>query len=219
MTDPNPDKPFHFVPNLVKHPANLAVDPLEQNDAQPGGLEGEDFLEARALAIERDALEQPGGERRVPRPVDRDLVFLFDLVARMSQALSEVAVVGEKEKAFGLGVEPTDIEEPREMRRQEIEDGIARVRIAPRRNKTGRFMQHDVEPALAVHQFAIDFYMVALAGLNAEIGADLAVDRNATGGDEVIAMSARTEPGRGKETIEAHGGRSVEGLNRGSVEA
>ncbi len=51
---------------------------------------------------------------------------------------------------------------------------------------------------------AVDFDMVAFAGLNAEIGADLAVDCDPAGGDQFIAMPARTEPGRGEETIKAH---------------
>ncbi len=70
----------------------------------------------------------------------------------MSQPLREVAIVRQEEKPFGLGVEPADVEEPRQMRRKQIEDGVASVRIAPGRNKPGRLMQHEVEPALRVDQ-------------------------------------------------------------------
>ena len=69
-------------------------------------------------------------------------------------------------------------------------------------------MQHNVEPTLAVDEFAVDFDVIALSGLRAEISADLAVDRNASSRDQFIAMPARTEPGRGKETIQAHGARA-----------
>jgi hypothetical protein len=64
-------------------------------------------------------------------------------------------------------------------------------------------MQHDVEPALAVNQLAVDFDVVPLTGLRAEICADLAVDRDASGRDQFIAMAARTKPGRGKIAVEA----------------
>src|SRR5947208_776376 len=102
----------------------------------------------------------------------------------MSQTLGQITVVGEKKKAFGLSVEPADVEEARQMGREQIENGVARIWIASRRNKTSRLMQHDVEPALAVDEFAVHFDMVALTRLRAEIRADLAVDRNAAGRDQ-----------------------------------
>src|SRR6266403_2404457 len=90
------------------------------------------------------------------------------------------------------------------MRREQIEDRIARVRIASRGNETSRLMQHDVEPALAVDEFAIDLYVVAFRRLRAEVGANATVDGHAAGGDQLIAVPPRTEPGRGEETVEAH---------------
>jgi hypothetical protein len=207
----NSDKAFHFVTDFVKHPANLTINSLPQNHAQPRRLEWVDCLEARALAVQHDAAQQFRSERRVPRAIERDLVFLFDLESRMSQPLGEIAVIREEKQAFGLRVEAADVEKSRQMGREKIEDRIARIRIASRRNETGRLMQHDVEPPLAVNEFAVDFNVVAVPGLRAEISADLAVDRDATGRDQFIAMPARTKPGRGKETIQAHG--RARGLN------
>jgi len=205
-TDPGADESFYFVADFVKHPANLPVNSLPQNDPQPSRLERIDFLEARALAVEHHAAKQLRRERSIPGMVKRDLVFLFDFITRMSQPLGEIAVVGEKEQPFRLGIEPADIEESRQMGWQQVENRVPRIWIAPCRNKTRRLVQDDVESALTVDQFAVDFDVVALTGLDAEISADLAVDRNAAGCDQLIAMPARTEPGRGKETIQAHGG-------------
>src|SRR5205823_5080209 len=98
--------------------------------------------------------------------------FLFDFVARMGETLGEIAIIGEEKESFSLGVEPADVEETRQMRREQIEDSVARVGIAPRRNETGWFMQHDVEPALAMDEFAVDFDVVAFRGLRAEVGAN-----------------------------------------------
>ncbi len=39
MADPNPDKPFHFVADFVKHPPDLAIDPLTKENAQPRRLD------------------------------------------------------------------------------------------------------------------------------------------------------------------------------------
>ena len=73
-------------------------------------------------------------------------------------------------------------------------------------------MQHDIEPALAVDEFAVDFDVIALARLRAEVRADSAVDRDAPGCDQFVAMPPRTETGCGKETVQAHG-EEVEGLS------
>ena len=122
----------------------------------------------------------------------------------MGETLGKIAIIGEEKQPFGLGVEPADVEEARQMRREKIEDGVARVGIGSRRNETGRLMQHDVEPALAVDEFAVDFDVVALRWLRAEVGANAAIDGHAPGGDQLITMPARTEPGRGEKTVQAH---------------
>jgi hypothetical protein len=106
----------------------------------------------------------------------------------VGEPLGEIAIVGEEKHPLGLGVEPADIEEARQVRRQKIENRIPRLGIASRGNETGRLMQHDIEATLAVDEFAVDFYVIALRGLRAEIGANVAVDRDAAGGDQLIAM-------------------------------
>src|ERR1051326_446112 len=114
--------------------------------------------------------------RSIPPATERDLTFLLDFVARMRQALGEVAVIRKDEETFGLRVEPADIEEAWQMRRQQIEDRVARVRIVARGDETRRLMEHDVEPALAVNQFAVNFDVVAVCRLGAEVSAHLAID-------------------------------------------
>ena len=139
------------------------------------------------------------------------LYFLFDFVTRMRQALREIPVVRQDKQAFGLGVEPADIKEAGELRRQEIEDRIAGIGIRAGGNEAGRFVQDDVELAFAAHQLAADFDVIALGGLGAEVGADAAVNRDAAGGDQLVAIPPRTDTGGGEETVQAHGG-DVEGL-------
>ena len=162
MTDANPNEFFHFVSQLVKHPANLPVDSLAQDHPHARHPDRLHFLHARAFSIEHHAGQQLRRERWLPGAIERHFVFLFDFVARMRQALREIAVVGQDEKAFGLRVEPADIEEARELRRQEIEDRVARIGIGAGRNEAGRFVQDDVELALAVDQLAPDFDVIAL---------------------------------------------------------
>src|SRR2546421_9259045 len=106
----------------------------------------------------------------------------------MGETLGKIAIIGEEKQSFGLRVEPADVEQAWQMRREQIEDRIARIRIGSRRNETGRLMQHDVEPALAVDKFAIDFDVVALRGLRAEVGANAAVDNHAPRSNQLITI-------------------------------
>lgn len=203
--DPGADQLFHFVSEFVKHPANLPVNALAQDDTNPGRLNRRDFFDPRSLPIEDHAARQFRGERRIPRAIERHFVFLLDLVAGMSETLSQLAIIGQDEKALGLRIEPANIEQARQMGREKIEDGVARVGIAARGNKTGRFVQDDVEAALAVHQLAIDFDVVALRRLRAEVGANAAVDRDPPRGNQFIAVPPRAKAGGSEKAVQAHG--------------
>ena len=55
--------------------------------------------------------------------------------------------------------------------------------------------------ALAVDKLVPDLDVVALRRLRAEVGADAAVDRNAPVGDQLVAMTPRTDTGGGEETV------------------
>jgi hypothetical protein len=124
----------------------------------------------------------------------------------MGEALREFAVVGEKEQAFALRIEPAHIEKTRKFRGQKIKDSVARMRITSSRNKTGGLVQNNVQPRkLSGDEFAIHFHVVALRRLRAEICAALSVDCDSTRRDQLIAPPARTKPGRGEEAIETHG--------------
>jgi hypothetical protein len=52
VADAGANEPFHFVADLVKHAANLAVQTLLQDDAQPGGPDRLQAREPGAFAIE-----------------------------------------------------------------------------------------------------------------------------------------------------------------------
>ena len=94
---------------------------------------------------------------------------------------------------FALRVETADIEEPRQFCRQEIEDGVTRVRILTSGDEAFRFVQENVEKPLRwPNEFAIYFDVIAFRRLRAEIRARLTVYCDATCCDQFIAMSART---------------------------
>ena len=64
--------------------------------------------------VELDAVAQaaqPAGRHRPA--VDLDEVLLLDAVARVGDAVGQLAVVGEQQQSLGVGVEPPDGEHPR----------------------------------------------------------------------------------------------------------
>lgn len=120
----------------------------------------------------------------------------------MSEPLSEIAVVSEKKQAFGLGIESANVEEPGKFCRQEIENSVASVRIFSCRNETGGFVQYDGKRWVGMEHFPIHFHVVARRRLRTEVCADLAINGDAAGCDQLIAMAPRTDPGGGEKTIE-----------------
>jgi len=200
-TDAHSNELFDLVSQLVKHATNLPVNALTQDNPHPRHSNCLHLVHACALSIEHHPGQQFWGECGVPGTIERHFVFLFYFVARMRQALRQIAVVGENEESFGLGIEPADIEEARELGRQEIEDGVVRVGIGARRNETGRFVKDNIKPAFTANQLVPDFDVIALRRLRAEIGADTPVDCDAAIGDELVAMPPRTNPGGGEETV------------------
>ena len=188
--DARPHQSLHLVADPIKHAADLAVNALAENHAHPDRRGRKELLDARSLAIEHDSAQEFGCERRVPRTVEGDLVFFFDFVTWMREPLREIAVVGENEQAFGLRIQPSDIEQPREFWRQKIEDGVPRVRVGAGGNETDRFVQNDVKPPLGVDEFIADFDVIAVLRLGAEISAGAAVNGHPARGDELVAMTA-----------------------------
>jgi hypothetical protein len=127
----------------------------------------------------------------------------------MGQPLREFAIVCEKDQAFGLRVETTDAEEPGKFSWQKIENGVASMHIFSGRNEPRRFVQHDRKRWINMNKFAVDFYVIAHARLCTEVRAKAAVDRDASGRDQLIAMPAGTDSSRGKEAIETHAGEKL----------
>ena len=133
----------------------------------------------------------------------RHTVELLDAAIQgvSAESLREIAIVSQEQQALTLCVEPADIEEPGKFRRQQIVDRIGRVRVAAGANKTRRLVQGDRERLGRPNESVIDFYMVALFDLHAEIRAWLAVDRDAAARDELVTITPRAEAGRGEVAV------------------
>jgi hypothetical protein len=204
ISDANANEFFNAITNGFKHTANLAIDSLSQDNAQPDGRHGVESRNLSSLTIEKNSAQQFRREFRVPRAIQCHFVFLFNFVTWMRQALCEISVICEKKQTFGFCVKASNVEQPRELCRQQIKNSIAHVRISPGRNESGGLVQHDGEWRRDMNKFAIHLDVVAPAGLRAEVSAGFTVDSDPARRDQFIAMPTRSDTRSGEEAIQAH---------------
>jgi hypothetical protein len=79
------------------------------------------------------------------------------------------------------------------------------MRIASGRDNAGWLVHHDVQRPFGVDEFPVHFYMIARGRLCAEVCANVTIDRDASSGDQLIAMPSRANSSRREEAIETHG--------------
>jgi len=122
---------------------------------------------------------------------DVRLVDAWDLIARMQQAVSERAVVGQQEHAFDVGVETADRKQPCSAR-NEIGDDGAPVGIVARADVAGGLVQQQVLPGLgATDRAAVEPDVVDVGiGQRPRLADDDAVDGDAALEDEPISSPA-----------------------------
>jgi len=140
VTDANANQPLHGVANRLKHATHLAIQTLLQNDTQPIRPNRLQARQPRAFSVEKNPLHQFLTQFWVPMQIERNLVLLLHLVARMGELLGKITVARQKKQTLGLGVEPADIEKAGEFCRQQIVNRVGCVRVAARGNEPGGFV-------------------------------------------------------------------------------
>ena len=60
---------FHFITDLLKHPANLTINALAQDNAQTRRRDGMQTRNLGALAVENNFAQQFWRKSAIPRPV------------------------------------------------------------------------------------------------------------------------------------------------------
>jgi len=184
----NAQEMFDAVPHGLEHAANLPIYSLPQDNAKTRMREGTKLRNLRALAIKNNSTQQLRGERRIPRSIQCDLIFLVDLKTGVGEPLGQFAIVRQKQQTFSLRIKTSDIEELRKFFGQEIKDSVTRVAIFSSRNESARFVQQDRKGWSGANKFIIDFDVIARPWLRTEVCADLAIDCDAAPGDQLIAM-------------------------------
>jgi hypothetical protein len=87
ISDSNAAKPFDAVSDSLKHAPNLPIYSLPQDNAKTRRRERAKLHNFRALAIKKNPAFEPWSERRIPRSIQRDLVFLIDFETRVGKPL------------------------------------------------------------------------------------------------------------------------------------
>jgi hypothetical protein len=188
IADSNAQKTFDAVSDGLEHAPNLPIDSLPQDNAKTRRRERTKPRNFRALAIKDNSAQQLRSKRRVPRSIQGHLIFLIDLESGVGEPLRQFSVVGQKQQAFSLRIEASDIEESRKFLGQEIKNRVAHVEIFSSRNESAGFMQHNRKRRSGPNKFIIDFDVIARLRLRTEVCADLTIDCDAPRGDQLITM-------------------------------
>jgi uncharacterized protein with GYD domain len=188
--------------NRGEHPLDLVLAALVQGQLDRGGAEQTGPGGRGAAVLEVDPSAEPR-ERIVRRPAfDLCLVHLLDAVARMGEAVCQVAVVGEEQGAGRVGVEAADRHDPRRVV-DELDDGAAALRVAGRRDRCSGLVQEDVGERLPFERASVELDAVAGADEGVEL-ARLAVDRDAPGLDQLVGAAPGGDPGTREIGIQPH---------------
>jgi hypothetical protein len=144
-----------------------------------------------------------------------DLIDLIDVGGGVSEALSHFAIVGEKEEASGVLVEPSDgIDAFFAATLDEEHDGVAFLWVVEGGDIAFRFVEEKIAFGFAAQHFAAIGDDIALVDFETEGGDDLSVDGDSAGLDQLVGFAARAYAGVGDVFVETCGA-VVFGFGRG----
>jgi hypothetical protein len=126
--------------------------------ARFGRVEHRDLVRARGAVVELDPAGEPLHVGRRQRGLGLDGVELLDLVARVHQAVGELAVVGQQQHAGRVAVEPPDGHHAplAELAVEQVHHRAALLRVVGGGDRVARLVQHDVREGLRVDRAAVD---------------------------------------------------------------
>jgi hypothetical protein len=143
-----------------EHPLRLVLSSLVEDELHATRPESPSPRRRRAAVFEIES----GTERleRVFVRVALDVrdVRLLDAVAWVRQMVSELPVVREQERPGRVRVEPPDRDDAR-LDRDELDHRGPPVRVACRRDDSGRLVQEDVREPLPLDRLAVHLDAVA----------------------------------------------------------
>jgi len=206
--------------DLLKHAADLAIAAFDEDDFVPGvrgvfdetDFGGRGFDAAAVVEGDGDAGAQALERFFAGLAADFDEIGFGNVGAGLGEFLGQGAIVGKEKKPFTGVIEAANGIDALGEFAEELHDGGAAFGIADGGDVAFRFVQEKIDETLrAVEGFAVDADGVGLRiGLSSLLGYDLAVKRDATGGDDFFGFAAGGDAGGGEDFLEAGGhGRDV----------
>ena len=133
-----------------------------------------------------------------------DKIRLLDAEAGMEQAVAEVAIVGQEEQALACLIEPADGVNPQAGLRHQIRGEGPACRVVVRAQVAARLVDEPVNKSLGMDRLAVDGdTLLVRIDARAQFADHLAVDRHATGANQLVTVTPRADAGMGQEFVEA----------------
>ena len=147
-SEPGPDEMDHLEPHFFQHTPNLAGFPLGDGHSESAlfVVSGDEIGSGPAgrAIIQGDPLLQAIQRLLGYGPRNRYLVGLGDVKARMSEAMGEFSIIGEKQKAEGVEVEPPHRVNPRGNFLDQVRDQGPSFRIVQGADGAEGLVQHQI---------------------------------------------------------------------------
>src|SRR5690606_16536246 len=218
VADAHPHQLLDPVTEVGGHQADLAVESLHQHDPEPEPAQLAGLARQGGLSVHRHALGHRAQELGGDLVVDRDQVFLLELVLGAQDLVDDVAVTGQQDQPLGILVEPPDREDPPVMA-HEVDDVVLDPGFGGA-DHADRFVERDVDVLLLAlgdgagpQRLAVDPYLVTLAHLRTDPAPD-AVDGHPAFGNQAVGLATGAEAGFADVFVEAHAGPGARGAHR-----
>lgn len=204
-------KAQHREPGGLAEAMNLTVLPLLEHDLEPRLVAVEaqapHLRRARGAAVYLDALLPAVEVFVLDEATDLRDVHLGRGLARMQQAVRELAVVGQEQGPARVEVEPPDGDDARRHPLHVLGDGGAPLWVFHRGDDVPRLVEHDVDGNLCGDAPAVDLDDVSSRiRPGSELRHDLAVHGDSPFGDQEFGVAARCHAGLREELLQAFRG-------------
>jgi uncharacterized protein with GYD domain len=196
-------EPQDGMADCLAHALDLVLSSLVDRQLDPRGAQPTDLRGGGAAVVQVDALGKLPERFRARLPLDVRLVRLVHLVARVGEAMGELAVVRQEKRPRRVDVEAADGDEPRTML-DEIYDGRTSLWVPRGRHDPGRLVQEHVGELLRRDAAPVDLDHIPPPDEVVQLAA-AAVDRDAPGLDQLVRAAARGHAGAGEVGIQSHG--------------
>ena len=196
----NADQPRDLEAEGAENVPHLAVLALAQRQRQPGigallPVERR-FHRAVEDAVDGDPFAQAFERTLLHLAVHAHPVATQPAGGRQFEHAGKAAVIGEQQQPLGVDVQPADGHQPRQIGRQDVEDGLAPFRIAVGGDHARRLVEQEQPRALDGRDLhAVEMDDVVRHDVEGGRGKHLAVDPDAAGGNQFLGVAARGKAG------------------------